>query len=58
MFRMHGCGVYAARLVAIVDGIILPLSLLLVRCVLQCSGSEPGVKQSDAIDFVSSVFQV
>lgn len=58
MFQMHDCGVYAESSVAIVDGIVLPLPLLLVRCVLQCSGPELGVKQPDAMDFVRSVFQV
>jgi hypothetical protein len=44
--------VHAERWVEKVDCKVLPRCLVLGRCELQCSDSELGVKQSDAIDSV------
>lgn len=52
---MHDCGVYAESSVVTVDGVVLPQPLVFVDFVLQCSGSELGVKRLDAIDLVRKV---
>jgi hypothetical protein len=48
---VHDCGVYAESSVVTVDGVVRLRPLVFVHCVLQCSDSELGVKQSDAIWF-------
>lgn len=49
---MHDCDVYAENSVVTVGEMVLPRPLVFVHCVLQCSDSELGVRQSDAIDLV------
>ena len=53
MLQVDDCDVYVESCVAFVCDVIV--LLLAVRCVLQCSGLELGVKQPGAVDSVRNV---